>query len=186
VRLLVLSNIPGSVDRIVDILQTHSNIIAKEASMAESTMASMVAEQLKNRSYDQAIVVARDPIQAGILLNKKDGVQAVVCHSIDDVRLAKENGANVIVIRNMSSDSAAEVIAQAAGMSARGIKMPQIRMPESLLPQQQPKQQEKEPQKRGILVSRKAKKPEPEEEEPRRGSHSGKMMDKIKDYLGIV
>ncbi len=187
-RLLVLSNVPGSVDKIVDVLQSRHNVIAKEANMAESTIASMASEQLKGKSYDEVIVVARDPIQAGMLLNKKEGVDAVVCSTLDDVRLAKDNGANVIVIRDINSASVHEIVAQAAGMSFRGLKMPEMRMPEVHMPQAQPRQQEREAPRRGILGSRKAKRPEPveEEEAPRRGQKSGKIVDKIKDYLGII
>lgn len=173
---------------LVDILRSHHNVLAKEANMAESTMAGAAAEQLKEKKVDRVIVVARDPIAAGILLNKKEGVEAAVCSSVDDVRLAKDNGANVIIVRDINSGTAHEIIVNAVGGSLRGFKMPQIKVPEvrvSRAPQAQPERTES---RHGILGRKKAKRqPEPEEEkEPMRTAHPNSIVGKIKDYLGIV
>ncbi|MDE1873794.1 MAG: hypothetical protein KGI04_01590 [Candidatus Micrarchaeota archaeon] len=203
-KILVLSNVLGSVDKIVDVLHDRHNVVAKEANMAESTMAGTAADQLNAGTYDQVIVVARDPIQAGMLLNKKEGVDAAVCGSVDDVTLAKSNGANAIVIRDIDADSVHEIVAQAAGISLRGLRMPQMhaqpqqqarpqrverssepsaplfKMPAFKMPQLLPKQQARN------QVQKKAKQPAPEEYQPPRTARSGSMKDKIKDYLGII
>ena len=186
-KILVLSNVLGSVDKIVDVLHDRHNIIAKEANMAESTMATTASEQMKEKAYDQVIVIARDPIQAGMLMNKKEGLDAAVCNSVEDVKLAKDNGANVIVIRNIHSESVPEIVAEAASISLRGFKMPQIKVPEVRIPQAAPRQPQQPDQRHGILGSRKARRePEEEESRPARTSHPGSLVDKIKDYLGIV
>ncbi len=176
-KILVLSNVAGSVDKIMDILQSHHNVIAKEANIAESTMASTAADQLAKKAYDQVIIVARDPIQAGMLLNKKEKVDAAVCGSLEDVKLAKANGANVIVIRDINASSAHEIIANAASPSLRGIKIPQIRLPETK-PQVS--------QTRGTSDNKKNDEKEDEEEAPRRRANPNSLTGKIKDYLGIL
>jgi len=199
-KILVLSNVLGSVDKIIDVLGERHNVVAKEANMAESTMASTAAEQLRAKAYDAVIVIARDPIQAGMLLNKKDGVDAAVCGSVDDVNLAKSNGANAIVIRDIHSDSAAEIVAQAAGMSLRGLRIPHMRAPQqaeevaeqreplfklpsfrmpSLLPKRQDSRRTAPGQKREAQ-------PAPEAAAQPRAARSGSIKDKIKDYLGIM
>ncbi len=182
-KILVLSNVPGSVDRIVDILHTHHNVIAKEANIAESTIASTAAEQLAKKAYDQVIVVARDPIQAGMLLNKKEKVDAAVCHTPEDVKLAKSNGANVIIIRDINSAAAHEIIATAASVSLRGLKIPQFRMPE--VHQSQLEREEPAAKRRGIMGSKNAK-AEQKEGPPRRAADPNSVVGKIKDYLGIL
>lgn len=192
-RLLVLSNVPGSTDKIADILQNHSNIHSRDMpNVSNATIAQTAGEQLRGRSRDQVIVVARDPIGAGMLLNKQDGVDAAVCGSLDDVKLAKENGANVIVIRDINSNELQEIVAQAAGsggvthmIKMPQMKMPQIKMPETRAPQPMPKQQEREEKRQKIVMPKKAKQ-EAQQEEQTRTHRSNGVVDKIKDYLGIL
>lgn len=213
-KILVLSNVLGSVDKVVEVLNDRHNVVAKEANMAESTMANAAADQLNSKMYDAVIVIAKDPIQAGMLLNKKEGVDAAVCGSVDDVNLAKSNGANAIVIRDIESDAVEGIVAQAAGLSLRGLRIPQFRAPQQAAqragPAQAKAQRTQEPAepsaplfkmpsfkmpqllpkqqaaKHAMPSQKKMKQAQPEEEAPRRAAKPGSIKDKIKDYLGIV
>lgn len=201
-RLLVLSNVSGSVDKIVGLLQSNQNIIAKESNATTITMARTAAENLRNGTYDTVIVVARDPIGAGMQLNKQDGVNAAVCGSSEDVKLAKEDGANAIVIRDINADELQDIVVQAAGSGGvmHGIKMPQIKMPEVKMPQFAQKEKEEEVEAEGeeaprreekrqkMVSSRKAKEAEEEEayEEEMHTSSDDSIVGKIKDFFGII
>ena len=192
-RLLVLSNVSGSVDKIVDVLHKNHNVVAKESNASVATMASMAAEQLAKGACDQVIMVARDPMAAGVLLNKQEGVVAVVCNSTDDVRLAKDNGANVIVIRNIDADELHEIVVQATGTGGvmGSIKVPQIKMPAVKMPDIMPKQQSREempaqePKRQKIVFAKKPKQ-EVQREDDVRTPNDGTIVGKIKDYLGII
>lgn len=191
-RILILSNVSGSVDKIVDVLQNSHNVTAKEANTSMATMAGTAAEQLRKGAYDEVFVVAKDPIGAGVLLNKQEGVIAVVCGSTEDVELAQQNGANVVVIRNIDSDTIYEIVTQAAGSGGmlRSIKMPQIKIPK-VLPKQQQTQQEipaREDKRQKIVLANKARQEmeKDEEEESAHTPHDNSVVGKIKDYLGIL
>jgi ribose 5-phosphate isomerase RpiB len=199
-RLLILSNVAGSVDKIVDSLGKNHNVIAKESgSTSPATMANTAAEQLKNGKYDEVIVIAKDPIGMGMLLNKQEGVVAAVCGSTEDVSLAKQNGANAIVIRDIDSEELYSIVVQATGSGGMissikmpQVKMPQLKMPEMKMPQlpRQQLKQEAQPRedKRQRLVAQKKPKQEAEdeEEEERPPSNDSGIVGKIKDYLVIL
>ncbi|MEM3781710.1 MAG: hypothetical protein QXT43_01985, partial [Candidatus Micrarchaeaceae archaeon] len=70
-RILVLSNVPKSVDTVVYGLG-NSNIVAKETSLTSAELADSVAGELGS-GYDVCVVLAKDPILVSMLLNKKDG-----------------------------------------------------------------------------------------------------------------
>ncbi|MDE1855210.1 MAG: RpiB/LacA/LacB family sugar-phosphate isomerase [Candidatus Micrarchaeota archaeon] len=211
-RLLVLSNVAGSMDKVVDILQSRHNVVAKEANISESTIAANAESQLSSKAFDVIIVVARDPIQAGMLLNKKEGIDAAVCSSVEDVQLARNNGANAIVIRDINSDLLHDILSEVTGGGLPRLKIPQIRVQQNAAAPQQRARQAQEPEeeraqlfkipsfkmpqlipkqqpvgKRAMPSQKKAKQiAEPEEEERPRTPRSGSLVDKIKDYLGIV
>ena len=191
-KLLVISNVSGSVDKIVDILQNRSNVIAKESNATSATIAPSAAEQLSSGAYDMVLVVARDPIGAGMLLNKQEGIDAAVCNSVDDVKLAKDNGANVIVVRDIDSAALQDIVVQAAGggfahgMKMPQVKMPQMKMPEMKMPQMGQKQQPEREEKKQKSIMAKKQKEEEEEVEERHTSNDGTLIGKIKDYLGIL
>lgn len=213
-KLLVMSNVPGSVDKVVDIVERSNNVVAKETSATTSGIAHAVGEQVRNGSCEQAIVIAKDPIGVGMLLNKEDGVEAAVCSSIEDAQLAKENGANVIVIRDFMSEDLHDIVAQAVGGHGGmgkglklGIKMPQImqkqhekeeekeekkaeekREEEREAKREEKKEEQRLPkEKQKAMAERKAEQAESDEDDE--GTHTSNdksLVGKIKDYLGIV
>ena len=129
-KLLVLSGVPGSVDAVVDIIQQSNSVVAKELTMTNDAISRASRGALESGSCDLVLVVAKDPIGAGMLLNKQEGIEAAVCDSAEDARLAKGNGANVIVIRDVSSSALGDILGEVSGPSgvsqrARSvIKMP--------------------------------------------------------------
>ena len=113
-KLLVLSNVPGSVDKLVSIVQKSHSVVAKESVMTTDQMVRSVAEEIESGNYDQVVVAAKDPIKTGMLLNKCEAVQAAVCGSVDDVEQARESGANAIVIRDTNSDELYGIVSKIA------------------------------------------------------------------------
>lgn len=193
-KLLVLSNISGTTDMVLDALGDSVNVVAKEANLATDAMAGIVIEQMNRRAYDRILIIAKDPIGAGIAMNKQEGIEAAVCGSVDDVRLANDNGANVIIIRDPHSkdfESILDAVAQSGGM-LKGLKL-NVKMPKLA-----PKQENVATSAPAALQRPKKKKPAPEEEQeeeapqpepapededvaPRKG-----VVGKLKDYLGIM
>lgn len=191
-RLLVLSNINGGVDKIFHMAKRGSNIDSKEATnLSDNGIVQNTTAALADGSYGGVIIVAKDPIGINILLNKQEGVESVVCASAEDVGLAKENGANVIVIRNINSDELPEIVSAAVGGGmAGGLKS--MRMPRFLPKKEEPVEEEGEMQKERTKEKSRPifrpvkKKDEPEEAEPQRKGDGKSIANKIKNYLGIV
>ena len=50
-KFLVLSNIPGGVDRVVDAVQQRNSVVAKESGMTNDAMARTASEDLRNGLY---------------------------------------------------------------------------------------------------------------------------------------
>ncbi len=197
-KLLVVSNVSGSIDKIVDAVQQSHNVVAKEVSVSTSALAQTVGDQLRGGSYDEAIVIARDPIGAGMALNKQEGVEAAVCSNLEDAQLAKKNGANVIVIRNLDSEEVMDVINESVGSGGMIRNLKNIKMPK--MPQKQAAvEEEPEPQAqapapkekpRAAKMGKKAEPQQPaeEEQEPEEASPPSRpgIVGKIKDFLGIM
>lgn len=127
-RLLVLSNVTGSVDSVVGMIPQSNNVVAKELAMTNDAIARAAQDALKAGSCDLVLVIAKDPIGAGMVMNKKEEIEAAVCDSAEDARLAKGNGANVIVIRDARSGSLGDMLAEISG-SAGVLQRATIRMP---------------------------------------------------------
>jgi hypothetical protein len=117
-KILVLSNVIGSVDRLVDMVQQGNSVVAKESPMTTEGLARSARAALKDGSYDLVVVAAQDPIGAGMLLNKQDGIDAAVCDSAEDAAAAKDNAANVVVIKDVRSDATEDILGTFAGVSA--------------------------------------------------------------------
>jgi ribose 5-phosphate isomerase RpiB len=199
-KLLVLSNVSGSTDKIVDTLERNNNIVAKEASMTTDAIAHSVGEEIRKEKYGEAIVIAKDPIGAGMALNKEDGVDAAVCNSVDDVQLAKSNGANVFVIRNLNSNELNEILEEISGAAGimHGVKL-NVKVPKFIKKQEERedkevqdgrKEADKKETERREKEKRNQKAVEVEEEESEKnnegsGGRPG-IIGKLKDYLGIV
>jgi hypothetical protein len=194
-KLLVLSNVSGSTDAVVDALGESGRVVAKEVNLALDAMAEMASEQMKKHSYDKLLVVTKDPMRAGIIMNKQEGINAVVCGSAEDVTMANESGANAIIIKDLHSREFQEMMRNVASSGAvlQGIKL-NFKLPTV------PRKQESEPEERDKKNEERAyearaaekarEKEEREREESLRKEPSGQPRDgvvgKIKDYLGII
>lgn len=55
--------------------------------------------------YDMVVVVTDNPIAANMAFNKLDGANAVVCASVEDAKIAKDNEANIIILKNPEDEA---------------------------------------------------------------------------------
>ena len=192
-RIFLFSNVPKGIDRAVDLLKNHS-IIARESSATTSSLSSMAAEELAKGGYDLGILIAKDPIGVGVTLNKLEGVIAVVCSSADDVRLANEDGANVLIMRDPHSDELQEIVSTATSMkwgSGQGIAS-MIKIPSPFkkkMAEEKKVVEEKQPKPQRSRLFAPKEKEEEEEVEPEpedTGMKRSGIAGKLKDWLGII
>ncbi|MGC8676016.1 MAG: RpiB/LacA/LacB family sugar-phosphate isomerase [Candidatus Micrarchaeia archaeon] len=193
-RILVLSNVSRSLDAIVNGLGNSHSVIAKETGVQNAELADMVAGEL-GKGYDVCVVIARDPIGVSILLNKSDGISAVVCNSASDVALGKANNANVFVIRDPKSGSIAEIVEAISklGYSKNFFKIAlpkfQVGLSKKTAEPQPYAETQKKPQKSKQIATQQADVGEDEESEDNQAARSGGnggIFGKLKDALGIV
>ena len=192
-KLLVLSNVPGSVDKLVSIVQKSHSVVAKETSMTTDQIVRSVAEEIESGTYDQVVVAAKDPIKTGMLLNKCDQVQAAVCGSVEDVEQARESGANAIVIRDTDSGELYGIVSKIveSGMThtiRSSIKAPSLSILKKKAPGRQwpsfhkDKPTQPEPQEEENVVTEDYADEELEEVSSKRKG----IIGKIKNALGIL
>jgi hypothetical protein len=163
-RLLILSNVPGSVDKVVEVLQQGNNVVAKELTMANEAIAREAREALKAGSCDLVLVIAKDPIGAGMVLNKREEIEAAVCDSADDVKLAKGNSANVIVIKDANSGALGDMLAEMSGKGGVSQRKLGIKMPSFGRRQEPGEEAEEEKESRSPAPKNKASAPRKEPE----------------------
>lgn len=193
-KLLVLSGVPGSIDGVVDIIQQSNSVVAKESAMTNDALARSAQDALASGSYDLILVIAKDPIGAGMVLNKKGEVEAAVCDSAEDARLAKDNGANVIVIRDVRSDALGDILGEVSGsqgVSQRiraGIKMPSLGKRQEAEGKDEEEKSASVPKARKAPANRQAEEEGGEDEEKLRSLSSQRkdLLGKLKDALGIL
>jgi Ribose/Galactose Isomerase len=191
-KLLVLSGVSGSVDRVVDILQQSNSVVAKESTMTNEALARAAQAALETGTYDMVMVIAKDPIGAGMLLNKREEIEAAVCGSADDARLAKDNGANVIVIRDAGSDSLGDILKEVSGSAGLSQRLrASVKIP--ALVKRQDAEDDEDPGPVPKAKKAPAKKPAEEEDdsadEQKLASLSAQrkgLVGKLKDALGIL
>lgn len=177
-------------------------------------LARSVQSILSKRSLDLVVVVPDNPTKASMLLNKYDGLNAVVCGSAEDADEAIANKANVLIFKNLEGEELEQVLGRAIGGSNRflGIKIPKAKK-ESAPAAEEPRRAEepaREPLMGGFkfpqikapslpeVKPKQSAKPKEdpkeaqkrkEEEEKWRSKNKGKklgFMERIKDELGIM
>ncbi|MGC8629035.1 MAG: RpiB/LacA/LacB family sugar-phosphate isomerase [Candidatus Micrarchaeia archaeon] len=178
-KILMLSNVPGGLDTLVGELSAQHNIVAREIGVSTNELAERVANELST-GYDVCIVVAKDPVGLGILLNKKEGIAAAVCNSPNDVYLGRSNNANVFII---SSSKGSNIEDMAAALSKLGYS-------KNFFVQGLSKVLAKKPalfQPQNGNAGKKQKQPQESEQEEDEEEQGGKgIVGKIKSALGIV
>ncbi len=192
-KMFVLSNIPGSTDRVIDALGDSVNVVAKESAMTTDALAGIVSEQMQKHAYDMVLVLAKDPIAAGMLMNKQEGIEAAVCSSADDVSSASESGANVIILKDPKSkdmDAILYQVTQSKGL-LKGLKL-SVKLPKPApKPEAEEKEEDEEKEPAPPRLLKRKEKPKQEEPEPEQADDAQRpprkgITGKIKDYLGIV
>ena len=195
-KLLVLSNVSGGVDKVVDAVQRNHNVVAKESTMANDALVHAAAGEIAKGLYDEIIVIAKDPRGAGMALNKHEGVEAAVCGSAEDVRMARGNMANVLLIRDLLSGELPELldqIAVAGGVAQRiktGIRMPRMEVRAPLgVGRDKAEMHENRGRDSRTTREREEVREEASEDEKKLTSVSGTrggIIGKLKDSLGIL
>jgi len=185
-KVLIISNVPGSVDLLVDILESNHNVIAKEINASTYVLAQAAAEQIRKGIFGNAIVVAKDPIGVCMALNKHEGVNAAVCNTSEDVELAKSNGANVIALRDINSSELPEMVSLiVSGGIAENIRA-NIRLPR-VFPKKTTVEEKVNGERQQQARAPKSQETQKEEQyEEFKPSGRQDIISKIKDYLGIL
>jgi len=147
--------------------------VAKETDADTDKLADSVRKAVSEKSYSICVVIPKDHIQASILLNRDKGINAAICSSDNDMRAAKENNANVIIIKQEEATSATAMLA--------GLFAPYSNGSDAQKARAAPASPEKQP------VSQAAK-PSPKQEGASNIKPSGSrdsMLKKLKYSLGI-
>lgn len=177
-KVLAISNSEGCVERIADVFEsTEASIVAKEEKESDDELFGRVSEAMGRGSYDYAIVVAGDHVAASISLNKFQNIRAALCDNREDMRLARSNGANVIIVR---ADQ------RKLDYLAAGVERQKKR------PEKPAEQERAAPERKETKAAKEEKEEkmgqaedEPDLEGEPRGGGKG-IMGKLKDSLGIV
>lgn len=100
-KVLTISNVPGSVDNIVDVLDKEGvSVVAKEGDYNLETLAQHVSDYLKQGNFGIVIVVPDDYVGASMLLNKYDHIRAALCSSRNDIEMANRHNVNTIILKS--------------------------------------------------------------------------------------
>jgi len=103
--------VPDSLDRIMDTLDSDgATVVTKEINGDVKEMAKRVNGMFNNGNYDTVVALTDNPFAANIAFNKLDGTNAAICASADDASVAKENDANVIIVKGMEESGIAGIL----------------------------------------------------------------------------
>lgn len=176
-KILAISNVEGCAERIVDALGNKDvSIIAKEESIGLELLSERVSAAMNKGAYEYAIVAVEDHVGATVLLNKSGSIRAAVCDSAEDVRLARKNDVNVMIVRadQKRFDYLGSGIAQAQKPQERREK------PEKAF---ESRKQEEKPRKQ---AEQEEDDQDEEEEDYRKSGGKGGIFGRLKDHLGII
>jgi ribosomal protein L12E/L44/L45/RPP1/RPP2 len=157
--------VPDSLDSVLDTLDSDGiTVMTKEIKGDAKEMARRANEMFTRGKYDMVVALTDNPFAANIAFNKLEGTSAAICESVDDATVAKDNEANVIIIKNPNDPNLSEILGAAMkkpGMFASAKPRPQRVAPVAREAQPRPQKpkavvQKEEPQQDE----------EPEEEEP--------------------
>ena len=118
----------GAVDELLSGIPDASGIIAKETETDTAKLVDYVRKAVLDKSYSTCIIVPADHILASINLNRDKGIRAAICLSKEDMELAKENGANILIIPKgngpIASDALGELFAASAQQNPKRDTIP--------------------------------------------------------------
>lgn len=172
-KILAISNVEGCAERIADAFEdTDMSVIAKEEREDVASIEAKISAAMNKGLYEYAIVAVDDHIGTAIALNKSsDKMRAGVCDDSEDLKLARMNNVNVIIVR--ASQNRFDYLAKGLVQAVKPEKKEKPR-PEKIF---EPKKIEEKP--------RKPDSAQEEEEDYPKGSGKG-VFGRLKDHLGIV
>ncbi len=136
-KVLVISNVPDAAEGIVNALDGAGfSIVEKEADSIEK-MAD-TADDAISKGYSSVIAITDNPMGAGIAMNKRENVRAVVCETGNDAKAAKRNKANTIIVDDgLAQDDLSELLSTLTNVPI-GEKVQQPRKMQAVQPKRQP------------------------------------------------
>ena len=170
---------PGAVDELLSGIPDASGVIAKETETDTAKLVDYVKKAALDKSYSTFIVVPADHIMASISFNRDKNIRAATCLSKEDMGLAKENGANIIIIPKGNGAIASEML---GGLFTAAVQ--QNPKPDTMAVKQDSVQQrmhtdQTQQQKQETM-------PEARQEVKSQQAYEGKgMLKKLKHSLGI-
>ena len=112
---------PGAVEELFNNIPDASGVIAKEITANTDKFVESVRKAASDKAYSICIVIPEDYIKASIMLNRNGNINAAICSSEADMRYAKENNANVIIIKQGDMSSTAKLLDEFFKASAQPV-----------------------------------------------------------------
>ena len=198
-KVYLISNVEAETEDIVDALDdVNVSVVAKDIEGNAQDAAQSIGRQLGKGSADMLIFLTDDAMEAGMELNKVEGIKAAICSSPSQVQKAKARGANVIIIGDDAADKASIARAIASGGAGGLAQMPRPQLKKKMEERVQSRQADEEqaPEPAPIRINikmpqlfaqKKAKaQPEIEDEPLPMGKPRKGLFGKLKDELGIM
>ena len=158
-------------------------MVSKEMDSDYAAMASRACGIFSQGAFDLIIAVTDNAVGANIAFNKTEGMVSSVCKTVEDAEEAKDNGANVIVLRQDNADELERIIdifSKGGGFQLRAKIAPKLQPKPAPQAVQAPRPQQK---KAFGFVAKKPAAPQTEEQQ---GPKRPGVMGWLKDELGIV
>jgi len=128
-----------------------ATVVSKDVSSSAQGMAKYAYDLFFRGNFDMVIAIADNAVGANIAFNKCEGIVSAVCSNADDAKDAKDNGVNVIIVKQENAGQIGEIFDTISGGGGLkiNVKMPKIQI------------------KQPVLQERAMKSPEPEVRQPR-------------------
>ncbi len=193
-KVLIISNMEGGIDALMESLDLEGvTIVTREVAGDSRSLAKQASGLLSSGKFNLVVALPTNPIAANLTFNKYEGIVSAVCRDMGDVKSARAENSNVMIIKSPGQDVGDIISAfvKGGGFGSLKIKMPDIVKSE---PQQRVQQQPQQEapreaqaapvQRKPLIQFRREESPEEpaEESAPRRPGISGW----IKDSLGII
>ena len=176
---MLASNVPGAIDELLSGIPDASGVMAKETETDTAKLVDYVRKAALDKNYSTCIVVPSDHIWASINLNRYKGIRAATCLSKEDMELAKENGANIIIIPKGSSGTASDALSGLFTDAAQQNMQPGVRSADKESVQQKSGADQRQQQKQEARQDAR-------KESGSQQAYEGKgMLKKLKHSLGI-
>lgn len=188
------------VDKLVSVLDSEGvTVVTKEINSDVKDMAKRAYDLFVKGNYDMIVAVPDNSVVANMAFNKFEGASAAVCDSVEEASVAKENDANVIIIKNPDSEELGDILAtvtKKAGFHLGKVKLPsrpvmsaqhRPHQEEEMHEEPEPKREHAQPVTHILQPKPQAPRPPVERVQniPAGPSRPG-VMGWVKDSLGII